>query len=80
MDRFWEEAAPRVEPFKQKWYIPLLVLFVILSVPWYRDAGEMGSVIAGLPVWVWTSLACSLGVAVLTAIAALFFWADGEDE
>ena len=81
MERFWEANQLESEPVKQKWFIPILVLLILISVPWYREAGEMGNMIGGLPGWVWTSLICSLGVSVLTAVGVLVFWKDkGEDE
>lgn len=76
-DAFWEEVAKlESEPARQRWYLPLVVLFIVLSVPWYREAGSMGRLVLGMPVWVWTSLACALVVSTLTAVAALRFWKD----
>lgn len=81
MDRFWSVAGKlRREPAKQLWFLPALILVVVFSVPWYRTGGEIGEVIAGLPVWVWTGLACALGVSVITAVGALVFWRDEESE
>lgn len=78
MEAFWAAAAPKSEPLRQRWYAPLLILLILLSVPWYRQAGTIGTFIAGLPVWVWTSLVCSVGVAIVTALAILRFWKDGD--
>ena len=81
MKRFWEVNRLKSEPAKQKWYIPILIVLVILSVPWYRTSGEIGNIIAGLPGWVWTSLICTVGISILTAVGVLKFWKDeGEDE
>jgi len=80
LDRFWAVAKPKVEPAKQRWYVPSVLLLVVLSVPWYRETGSMGELVWGLPTWVWTSLGCSLGVAVLTAVGALRYWKDDESE
>jgi hypothetical protein len=78
MDAFWEAATPKSEPFRQWWYLPVLLLLIVFSVPWYRAAGSVGSIYHGLPIWVWTSLGCSFGVAVLTAFAILRYWKDGD--
>ena len=81
MDRFWSVATRlRREPAKQLWFLPALILVVVLSVPWYRTGGEIGEIVAGLPVWVWTGLACALGVSAITALGALLFWSDPDDE
>ncbi len=81
MDHFWAVAQKlRLEPLRQKWFLPVLLILIIISIPWYRTPGESGAIIAGLPAWVWTSLACAAGVATLTAVGALLFWKDTDDE
>ena len=80
MDRFWEATRVSVEPIKQRWYIPLLIFFVVFSVPWYREAGQMGTIVAGFPLWIWTAIFCALVVAALTALAILRFWQDDPTE
>ena len=81
MDRFWSVATRlRREPAKQVWFLPGLILVVVLSVPWYRTGGEIGEVVGGLPLWVWTGLACALGVSVITGVGAVVFWQDDEVE
>ena len=80
MDRFWEAAQLDREPVKQLWYVPGLILLIILSIPWYRSAGETGRVILGLPTWIWVPLACALGVSILTAFAALRFWRQDDTD
>ena len=30
MERFWAEVAPRNEPLRRKWFLPLLVLILLL--------------------------------------------------
>lgn len=77
-EAFWEAAALDREPAKQRWYLPALLVLIVLSVPWYREAGSMGALVWGMPVWIWTSLGCTAGVSVLTAVAALRFWRDGD--
>ena len=76
MARFWDAARVPVEPSKQRWYVPLTIILVVFSVPWYYEAGHMGKIVAGFPIWIWTALLCSLGVACLTALAILRFWKD----
>ncbi len=80
MERFWREAVPKREPAKQRWYIPGLLAFIVLSIPWYFEAGHVGRVIGGLPVWVWIAVGCTFGVSCLTALATLFFWHDDPDD
>ncbi len=79
MKAFWQVAILKKEPSKQKWFLPTLIILIIGSVPWYRVEGEMGNVLFGFPVWIWTSIICSLGVAILTAIGILRFWRDDDD-
>ena len=79
MDAFWSAVKPKKEPSKQKWYVPILIALVVFSVPWYRGEGQMGTVVLGFPTWIWTSLICSLGVAIMVAIGILAFWNDDAD-
>ena len=78
MDLFWKEVKPRREPIQQRWYIPLVLLFVVASVPWYWKQGVTGKIIAGLPLWIWITILCSLAISVITATMALRHW-DDED-
>lgn len=78
MDTFWADIVPRREPARRPWFVPGVIFFAILSVPWYLPTGYTGKIIAGLPLWVWTALACAFGVSILTAIAAWFVWDDEE--
>lgn len=81
MDRFWSVANNlKEEPLRQKWFLPILVYWIVLSIPWYRTAGESGSIVGGLPVWIWVSLGCALGVSIVTAVGILLFWKDSDDE
>lgn len=79
MVHFWDAAKPRSEPLKQRWYVPALILFIVISVPWYRPAGQIGRIVAGLPIWIWISLGCTFAVSCLTAAAILWCWRDDED-
>ena len=78
MDAFWKAITVKQEPSKQKWFLPVLIVLVVCSVPWYRSEGELGYVLLGFPVWIWTSIVCSLGVAILTAIGIFGFWKDDD--
>jgi len=78
MDAFWAAAKTSSEPGRKRWYVPLLLVLVILSVPWYRAAGSMGELIHGMPGWVWVSLLCTVGVSSLTAVGILWFWRDED--
>ncbi len=78
MDLFWKEVRPRREPIQQRWYIPLVLLFVVASVPWYWPQGVTGTIIAGLPLWIWVTILCSAAISVVTATVALRHWDDGD--
>ena len=81
MERFWSVADNlKKEALRQKWFLPVLIAFIVISIPWYRTAGESGSIIGGLPVWIWVSLASALGVSIVTAVGILLFWKDSDDE
>ena len=78
MEEFWAEIRPRREPMQKRWFLPAILVLVVLSVPWYREAGETGKIIGGLPLWIWTTIGCSFVIACLTAWMALRFWDDDE--
>lgn len=82
-EEFWEEASPQDEPVRRRWYIPVILLLLIVGAPWYWTAGQAGPTFAGLPVWVWITIASTFGLALLTAFMALVYWKDappkGED-
>ncbi len=78
IDLFWKEIRPRREPIQQRWYIPLVLLIVVVSGPWYWKQGVTGTIIAGLPLWIWVTILCSLAISIVTATVALRHW-DDED-
>lgn len=80
MQSFWNAVAPLKEPSTQRWYAPVLIMLIVGSVPWYRDSGQMGSIVAGFPTWIWTSIFCSIGVAILTSFGILLFWSDDDPD
>ncbi|MEX2015976.1 MAG: hypothetical protein WD873_04995 [Candidatus Hydrogenedentales bacterium] len=75
-----QSARPVDEPARRRWFIPALLVLIGISIPWYRRAGEIGEIVAGLPAWVWLTLACSLGISIVTAVAAVFCWRDGAGD
>ena len=74
------QSKPADEPSRRRWFIPALLLLIVASVPWYRRAGEIGDIVAGLPTWVWLTLACSVGISAATALAAVLCWRDGAED
>ncbi len=52
----------------------------VVSIPWYRTAGEMPSLVGGRPDWVAVALGCYAAVAVLNAIAWLVAEVPERDE
>lgn len=76
MDAFWKATEISREPFKQRWYIPAVLVLIVLSVPWYFAEGHTGRILGGLPVWVWITLSCSFLVSCLIGVAVLRFWRD----
>jgi hypothetical protein len=78
IEAFWAEIKPRREPMQQIWFLPLILLLLAVSIPWYRKPGEIGAIVAGLPVWVWVALIASALVAAVTAVMSIFFWDDDE--
>jgi hypothetical protein len=52
----------------------LIALLYVVSIPWYRSAGEAPSLVLGFPDWVAVALGCYGLIAVLNALA----WMIGE--
>ena len=51
--------------------IAIIVVLYLVSVPWYREAGEAPAIWLGLPDWVAVALGCYLAAAALNAVAWL---------
>jgi hypothetical protein len=51
--------------------IALIGVLYLISVPWYREAGEAPAIWFGLPDWVAVALGCYLAAAALNAVAWL---------
>ncbi len=43
----------------------------VISIPWYRETGEIPSLVFGLPDWVAVALGCYAAAAVLNSVAWL---------
>ena len=78
MELFWREVKPQKEPVQLRWFLPAVVVLVVASVPWYLPTGFVGRIYAGLPIWIWMTLGCSLLIAVVTSFVALRSWHDDE--
>lgn len=79
-DRFWLEIRPRREPVERRWFLPAVLSLLALSVPWYTLGSWYERSLFGLPLWLWTALACSAGVSLVTAWAVLMLWDDDAGE
>ena len=76
LDELWKELRPKREPMQKRFFLPAIVGLLILSIPWYHTPGTTGTLIGGLPTWVWVSLGCSAAIAAVTAVMALRYWDD----
>ena len=79
-DAFWEAIRPADEPLRHRWFLPVVVVVLAISVPWYLPDPVGGRLIGGLPVWTWITIACGFVLAVVTAFASLRLWRDGGGE
>ena len=79
------------EPARQFWYIPLIILIIVVSIPWsglrfFETEAPAGpssnseTIILGLPLWIWIPLGGTLCLSILTAFAVLRFWRDDDSE
>jgi hypothetical protein len=50
--------------------LAIVVLYVV-SIPWYRETGQVPEIVFGLPDWVALALGCYVLVAVFNCIAWL---------
>ena len=79
MSRFWREIKPRREPLDKRWFLPSVLVLMVISVPWYLPSGFVGRLYGGLPVWIWIALVCSVLLAAITSFVALRSWRDDEE-
>ena len=59
--------------------IALIGVLYVISIPWYREAGEAPAIWFGLPDWVAVALGCYLAAAALNAVAWLITDMPDED-
>jgi hypothetical protein len=78
MSRFWREIRPRHEPLDKRWFLPSVLVLMVISVPWYLPPGFVGRLYGGLPVWIWIALVCSVVLAAITSFVALRSWRDDD--
>ena len=79
MEEFWDELRPRREPMQKRFFLPVVLALLVVSVPWYRTTGDMGRLVGGLPIWIWVALGCSAAISAVTAVVALWYWDDDLD-
>lgn len=48
-----------------------IVVLYVVSIPWYRETGQVPEIVFGLPDWVAVALGCYAAVAVFNCIAWL---------
>jgi len=51
--------------------LAIILLLYLISIPWYREAGEAPAIWLGLPDWVAVALGCYFAAAALNAVAWL---------
>ncbi len=78
-DVFWAAVRPADEPMRHRWFLPAVVVILIVSVPWYLPSSVGDRLALGLPIWTWVTIVCGLALAVVTAFASLRLWRDGSD-
>jgi hypothetical protein len=59
--------------------IAIIGVLYLISIPWYREAGETPAIWLGLPDWVAVALGCYLAAAALNAVAWLLTDLPDED-
>ncbi len=59
--------------------IAIIGVLYLISIPWYREAGEAPAIWFGLPDWVAVALGCYLAAAALNAVAWLLTDLPDED-
>ena len=79
-DAFWEAIRPEDEPLRHRWFLPVVLVILAVSVPWYLPSSVGGRLLGGLPVWTWITIACGFALAVVTSFASLRLWRDGSSD
>ena len=77
-DELWRSLEPTKEPTRVRLFLPLVLIIVVMSVPWYLPPELSSRTYSGLPVWVWCTLAASACLSAVTCWASLRWWRDEE--
>ena len=65
------------EPLRHRWFLILVGVMALGAAPlWF--VGRETVFVAGLPLWLWSSMAFTAGLAVVTAWAMLRWWRDDD--
>lgn len=67
------------EPRRHPWFMALLALAALGTVP-VAFIGPQPALLAGLPVWLWTSLGATAALSALTAWGIARYWRDDAEE
>jgi len=79
MDVFWSAIRPADEPLRHRWFLPTVVVILVLSVPWYLPSEIGDRLVSGLPLWTWITVVCGTALAAVTAWASLRLWRNEPD-
>ena len=75
-EEFWRVVAPAREPLRTRWFPVGAAVALVVSVPWYLPVEIASRSFAGLPLWVWITLASSATLAAITSLASFRSWRD----
>ena len=78
-DALWSAIRPADEPLRHRWFLPTVVVILVLSVPWYLPAKIGDRLVGGLPLWTWITVVCATALAAVTAWASLRLWRNEPD-
>lgn len=65
---------------RTRWIVATYAILFTLAVPWYFPADQIQPVVAGIPLWAFVSLACSVAISILTAYLALTHWPESKQD
>ncbi|MDD9945052.1 MAG: hypothetical protein OXU20_28675 [Myxococcales bacterium] len=77
-DAFWQAAEPAREPARTRYYVPVVLVLTVASIPFYWSGAGEGIRVLGLPAWVWMAVACSAGISLTTAWGAFRDFGNGD--
>lgn len=78
--RFWHPIGNVKSSGLYRIYWILVGLLLLVGIPWYRAADTQDPLIAGVPLWAWVTIGSAVGIAALTAWAALRLWPADEGD